>query len=126
MEPTTHNLEITNDALACRMLGNREKYDQLCDAHAVAAAEREAFWNEETEALGINTDINTSGENENRLRIVVFHRSAERTGDCRACGKGLKGILKRYTICPSGDVGRLLGSLLRRSAEKRGILHLRY
>ena len=57
MEPTTHNLEITNDALACRMFGNREKYDQLCDAHAVAAAEREAFWNEETEALGINTDI---------------------------------------------------------------------
>ena len=31
MEPTTHNLEITNDALACRMFGNREKYDQLCD-----------------------------------------------------------------------------------------------
>ena len=24
MEPTTHNLEITNDALACRMFGNRE------------------------------------------------------------------------------------------------------
>ena len=43
MEPTTHNLEITNDALACRMFCNREKYDQLCEAHAVAAAEREAF-----------------------------------------------------------------------------------
>ena len=60
MEPTTHNLEITNDALACRMFGNREKYDQLCDAHAVAAAEREAFWNEETEALGINTSSLTA------------------------------------------------------------------
>ena len=107
MEPTTHNLEITNDALACRMFGNREKYDQLCDAHAVAAAEREAFWNEETEALGINTDI---------TRLARMKIDSELSSF----------ILKRYTICPSGDVGRLLGSLLRRSAEKRGILHLRY
>ncbi|MFQ9680220.1 MAG: hypothetical protein ACLRZH_09100 [Ruthenibacterium lactatiformans] len=124
MEPTTHNLEITNDALACRMFSSREKYDQLCDAHAVAAAERRRL-ERGNGSTGHQHGYHTSGENENRLRIVVFHRRAERTGDCRACGKALKNS-QRYTICPSGGVGRLLGSLLRRSAEKRGILHLRY
>ena len=101
MEPTTHNLEITNDALACRMFGNREKYDQLCDAHAVAAAEREAFWNEETEALGINTDITRLARMKIDSELSSFTGARNAQAIAGHVARALKEFSKDTQLCPS-------------------------